>query len=105
MGDNFPRWQTEDSPYRFDRGLMQINSVHGYDAAALADPDTNMAAARHIYDQQGWNAWTSYRWGTYRDHYQPLTPEPPVEASPPPEPPPALTLDDWYQALTDAIAR
>ncbi len=29
VNDNYPRWQAADSPYRWDRGLMQINSIHG----------------------------------------------------------------------------
>lgn len=96
VNDNYPRWQAADSPYRWDRGLMQINSIHGYAAEALANPDVNMAAARRIYDVQGWNAWTSFRWGTYRAHYQPSDA---ARATLPP----ALGLGEWYQVLTDAF--
>lgn len=89
VGDNYPRWQTADSPFRWDRGLMQINSIHGYDAADLMDPDFNMAAARSIYELQGWGAWTTWRWGLAQPFLEQPTPlgqqEPPA---PPPEPQP-----------------
>ena len=96
VNDNYPEWQTAESPYRWDRGLMQINSIHGYDPAALVNPDFNMAAARRIYDVQGWNAWTSFRWGTYREHYRPTE----VASE---HLPPALGLGEWYRVLTDAF--
>lgn len=105
VGDNYPRWQSEDSPFRYDRGLMQINSIHGYDPGSLHDPDFNMAAARRIYDLQGWNAWTSYRWGTYLEHYRATTPLASTGPAAPPaeELPPALGLDEWYRVLTDVF--
>jgi hypothetical protein len=99
VGDNYPKWQTADSPYRYDYGLMQINSVHGYDPARLADPDFNMSVARKIYDLQGWNAWTTYKFGTYQQHYQSVTPQ----AATPSGVPPALSLDEWYKVMTDVF--
>lgn len=54
-----------------DRGLMQVNSVHGYDADALLDPAQNMAAAREIFDQQGWGAWSTWNDGSARAFWEP----------------------------------
>lgn len=88
VGDNYPRWHTADSPARWDRGLMQINSIHGYDPDSLLDPDFNMAVARSIYELQGWGAWTTWRWGLAQPFIQqpePLVgpaPVPPVEEAP-----------------------
>lgn len=61
IGDNFSSGhQPEGSPYRYDLGLMQINSVHQFGFTELLNPDFNMACARRIYDQQGWGAWATY---------------------------------------------
>lgn len=61
VGDNYPRWQTASSPYRWDQGLMQINSVHGYDGVKLInDADYNVECGRLIYDRQGFGAWSTY---------------------------------------------
>lgn len=49
-----------------DRGLLQINSVHGYDPDRLLEPAYNMAAAREVWERQGWGAWTAYRNGLHR---------------------------------------
>lgn len=81
LGDNYPRWQAADSPARWDRGLMQINSIHGYNGLALMQPEYNMSAARAIYDLQGWGAWTTWRWNMAQPLYQLPTPPAPV---PPP---------------------
>lgn len=44
-----------------DRGLFQINSVHGYDPARLlSDPRFNTQCAKRIYDSQGLKAWSTY---------------------------------------------
>ncbi len=67
--DNYPRWQTVNSPYRYDYGLCMINSIHGYDSKRLLnDPDYNMWAARQIFDREGINAWFGYRWGYYKQY-------------------------------------
>lgn len=97
LGDNYPRWVSNpDAASRYDRGLWQINGVHGYDAdRLLSDPDYNSAAARAIFDLQGWGAWTSYRWGTYLDFYQePTVPEP----SPTP---PMPSMQEVFLAVAD----
>lgn len=51
-----------------DRGLYQINSVHGYTTDCLYNAACNTNAAMNIYRMQGWNAWTVYRTGAYRQH-------------------------------------
>lgn len=75
VNDNYPRWQSLNSPYRWDYGLAQINSVHGYDKdRLLKEPFYNLTAAREIFSRQGWNAWTTYRWGLYEKYLEPLMP-------------------------------
>lgn len=62
IGDNFlSGHQSATSPARYDYGLFQINSQHGYDATRLtSDLDYNLSAARQIYDKQGPKAWSTY---------------------------------------------
>lgn len=109
VNDNYPRWQPDpNSIYRWDYGLMQVNSVHGYDADRLiSDGDYNFWCARQIWNLQGWNAWTTYRWGHYLAYYQEPAapaPEPAPEPTPPPQQlPPILTLDAVYLKVTDAF--
>ena len=43
-----------------DCGLMQVNSIHGYDCEWPKDVDNNLRVARKIYDTQGVTAWSSY---------------------------------------------
>lgn len=68
LGDNFKSGhQTENSVYRWDYGLAQINSVHDYDSKRLVtDADYNLWAARQIYSRQGFRAWTTYKGGQYK---------------------------------------
>lgn len=67
VGDNYPRWQTASSPARYDYGLMQINSQHGFNRdKLLSSADYNMQAARKIYDVQGLRAWTTFNTGAYK---------------------------------------
>jgi len=47
-----------------DRGLWQINSIHGI-GGNLFDPATNAAAAMTVFKQQGWGAWTTFKSGAY----------------------------------------
>lgn len=49
-----------------DLGLLQINSIHGYDELSLFDAEKNIKAAREIYDKQGIQAWTSFNNGSYK---------------------------------------
>lgn len=51
-----------------DYGLMQINSIHGYDSARLvADPLYNADCAYKIYRDAGnsWGPWSTYHNGSY----------------------------------------
>lgn len=52
-----------------DRGWLQINSIHGYDASKLTtDPVYTAQAALAIYKSQGLSAWTTYTSGAYRQY-------------------------------------
>ena len=44
-----------------DIGLMQVNSIHGYDEEWIKNPVNNLKAARIIYDTQGLSAWVTYK--------------------------------------------
>jgi hypothetical protein len=47
-----------------DRGWLQINSVHGYDAGKLtSDPVYTAAAGLNIWKSQGLRAWSTYNSG------------------------------------------
>lgn len=92
IGDNFASGhQPEDSPYRWDRGLAQINSVHGFDPELLLnDPYYNLAAARSVWNRQGWPAWSTFRGGQFREFLPRMeaaantTEPPPDKVEPPP---------------------
>ena len=49
----------------WDRGIFQINSVHGDDDLEMFDVDKNLIAARAVYDKQGITAWSSFNNGAY----------------------------------------
>lgn len=68
VGDNFASGhQPENSPYRWDDGLMQINSVHGFDRQRLVeDPLYNTACGRAVWNRQGWPAWSTFKGGQFR---------------------------------------
>jgi cell wall-associated NlpC family hydrolase len=52
-----------------DRGLFQINSVHGFDPnKLLSDPTFNTQCAKKIYDGQGLRAWTVYTTGAWKNY-------------------------------------
>lgn len=51
-----------------DRGVWQINSVHGFNPDTLLTLDGNAAAAKQIYDKQGLGAWSTYNSGAYKSH-------------------------------------
>lgn len=55
-----------------DRGLWQINSVHGYPADKLFDPAFNARAAREVFEKQGWDAWVAYKNGLHEPHVKRL---------------------------------
>lgn len=52
-----------------DTGLWQINSVHGYSEEQLKNPYYNVAAAKQVFDSQGWGAWTTYNTGAAIQNY------------------------------------
>lgn len=47
-----------------DEGIWQINSVHKF-TGNLFDPKVNAAAARTVFNQQGFQAWSTYNSGAY----------------------------------------
>lgn len=47
-----------------DYGLWQINSVHHF-SGNLLDPQVNAAAARTVFNSQGFQAWSTYNSGAY----------------------------------------
>jgi hypothetical protein len=64
--DNYPNYQSESSDYRFDYGLMQVNSIHLPDFDpyyAINSEYWNMAEAYDIWDSSGWSAWSVYNAG------------------------------------------
>ncbi len=50
-----------------DRGLFQINSIHGL-GEELYNYRTNIQVARKIYEKRGWSAWSAYTNGSYKKH-------------------------------------
>lgn len=50
-----------------DRGLWQVNSVHGF-TGNLFDPAYNVLAACSVYKSQGWGAWSTYKSGAYKQY-------------------------------------
>lgn len=52
-----------------DVGLMQINSIHVTSGliteSGRRDPEQNIRAAYSIYLGSGWNAWSTYKNGSY----------------------------------------
>lgn len=61
-----PRATHTDADGSIDRGLWQINSVHGYPAAESFDPATNAREALQVFHSQGLTAWSTYVSGAYR---------------------------------------
>ncbi len=70
-----PNASTGDNSY----GLWQINMLGNMGPQrrqafgissneALFDPQTNARAARQVFESQGFNAWSVYKSGTYRNH-------------------------------------
>lgn len=89
-------WQPFGSPYQWDRGLAQINSIHGFDAQLLLDdPAYNVSCARAIYNRQGFQAWSVFKGGQFRAFLQRMQSAATASAPslPNPEPPP-FSRDD-----------
>jgi hypothetical protein len=53
-----------------DKGLWQINSIHGLEGKGynLYDPEDNAKAASVVYDKQGYKAWAVYNSGAYKKY-------------------------------------
>lgn len=66
-GWNTTAVNTGNSNGSVDRGLFQINSVHGFDANRLVnDAKYNTQCAKDVYDRQGLGAWSVYNSGKWR---------------------------------------
>lgn len=96
VGDNFRvEGATRNPKARYDLGLFQINSMHGYDRDRLtSDPEYNAKAAFDIYQRQGLNAWTTFKRGTHKQFLSGNSGsvtdgEPASTGSPEPDAPPA----------------
>jgi len=50
-------WNTNGS---VDRGITQLNSVHDLSGVDVWDPKENLAFARKLYDERGWQPWYCY---------------------------------------------
>ena len=48
-----------------DKGLFQINSIHGFSDAERLDPIRNIEIAFKIWQSQGYRAWSAYNNGSY----------------------------------------
>ena len=48
-----------------DKGLFQINSIHGFSDAERLDPIRNIEIAFRIWQSQGYRAWSTYSNGAY----------------------------------------
>ena len=48
-----------------DKGLFQINSIHGFSDAERLDPIRNIEIAFKIWQSQGYGAWSAYNNGSY----------------------------------------
>lgn len=62
-----------DSDGSTDRGLWQINSVHG--SLSTFDPIANVKAAIQISNNgSNWSPWTTFKTGAYKKYLSPTTP-------------------------------
>jgi len=54
-----------------DLGIFQVNSVHwekdGCHLTDLVDPYKNVDCAKKIYDASGWNAWSVWKNGAFKE--------------------------------------
>lgn len=48
-----------------DKGLLQVNSIHGYSDAERLDPARNIEIAFKIWQSQGYRAWAAFSNGSY----------------------------------------
>jgi hypothetical protein len=91
-----------------DRGLWQINSVHGYVPSTSFDPLANARQAVAVYNSQGLKAWSTYNNGSYLKftggNQSPFGPQPAFTSNLGPKP--TMPTGDALlsDALRDAIA-
>jgi cell wall-associated NlpC family hydrolase len=68
-GWNTTAINTANSNGSVDRGLFQVNSIHGFDANRLLnDAQYNTECAKNIYDRQGLGAWSVYNSGAWQKY-------------------------------------
>ena len=62
--------QPDGSSAHTDYGLLQINSIHGFDSERLlSEPAYNFECGRKIYDNAGsFNPWVTYQKGIHINH-------------------------------------
>ncbi len=53
-----------------DKGLFQINSIHGFSDAERFDPVRNTEIAHRIWKNQGYQAWSAFNNGSYLRFYE-----------------------------------
>lgn len=93
-------WQPAGSQYQFDRGLAQINSVHGFDPVRLlSDPAYNCQCARQIYNLQGFQAWSTFKGGQFEAFMPRMRAAAEAVGNLPVEPP-----DDFQRGRTEMYA-
>lgn len=63
-----PRAENHNTNGSVDRGLFQINSVHG--SLSTTNVAANVAAAVKINKESGWSPWVTYKTGAYKKYYQ-----------------------------------
>jgi hypothetical protein len=51
-----------------DRGLMQINSIHGLSEADSFDPQKNFDYAHKLFEAHGFQPWAAFTNGSYKSH-------------------------------------
>lgn len=62
-----PRAYNRNSNGSVDRGLWQVNSIHGYSGTRLNDPQYNAAAALAISSGgRDFSPWVAYKSGAYK---------------------------------------
>lgn len=59
-----PNAENKNTNGSIDRGLWQINSVHG--GLSTTNIEGNVKAAIKINKEQGWSPWTTYKTGAYK---------------------------------------
>jgi hypothetical protein len=58
--------QHTNSDGSIDYGLLQVNSVHGYDPNCLLKAECNIDKAHEVWLSQGYGAWTTYNTGAWK---------------------------------------